>query len=70
MSTTKIVTPGFIDVYGYEWDKLQCNLYNKISAEIEQKEIAGSWDVEALKDNRHRIYHLSLYSATARASGN
>jgi len=49
MSTTKIVTPGFIDVYGYEWDKLQCNLYNKISAEIEQKEIAGSWDVEALK---------------------
>ena len=58
-----MVKPGFVDIYGYEWDMTQCSLYNKISTEIEQKEIAGSWDVKALKNNRHRIYNLPLIVA-------
>ena len=55
------IKSGFVDVYGIKWGQAQINLYNKISAEIEEKEKLN-FDIKELKDNRHRIYNIPFYS--------
>ena len=70
----KIVNEGFVDVYGYKWDKVQCKAYNIASKFIEKlEELHGinpaensmsEKELEQAKENRHRIYHLPLYFST------
>lgn len=56
------VNPGFVDVYGFRWDKVQCDQYNRISAEVADKEAAGM-DVSQLLIDRHRIYCMPYISS-------
>lgn len=64
MTTLRTVEPGFIDVYGYVWDQVQCDQYNKISQEVWEKENLGM-PVNELRNDRFRIYTMPYYSANS-----
>ena len=53
---------GFHDIYGIKWSDAQVDLYNKVSAEILQREQEGFPVSDEMLDNRHRIYQLPLYN--------
>ena len=50
-----VIQSGFVDVYGGKWKDCHIEHYNRLSEEIESKEKAG-FNVEWLKDSRHRFY--------------
>ena len=53
---------GFTDIYGIKWDDSQVDLYNKVSEEIQHREIDGFLVSEEMLCNRHRIYQIPLYN--------
>ena len=70
---SKMVTKGFTDIYGYEWDQVQCKAYNIATAFVDKLEALhprvktdslADKEINQAKEYRHRIYHLPLYSAT------
>lgn len=57
-----VINYGFVDIYGIIWQKEQVDLYNKVSAEIDSRLRNGFSVSDDMLDNRHRIYHIPLYS--------
>ena len=58
-----LVSYGFIDIYGIQWDKAQVNRYNDLQKRIQAFEVNG-WDAPSeLTMESHKAYQSPYYAA-------